>query len=124
VIDVLSDLFILRGIPGHIRSDNAPEFVAKAVREWITAVGVKTAYIEPGSPMPPNRGVTLGGQMASPFPNTEPAWGLRVYLILMGCAADHQTVIQHHKVPAIASLVSLSCSCLHVGPERVDVASA
>ena len=33
VIDVLSDLFILRGIPGHIRSDNGPEFVAKAVRE-------------------------------------------------------------------------------------------
>jgi len=38
VIDVLSDLFILRGVPGHIRSDNGPEFVAKAVREWITAV--------------------------------------------------------------------------------------
>ena len=37
VIDVLSDLFILRGIPGHIRSDNGPEFVAKAVREWIAA---------------------------------------------------------------------------------------
>jgi putative transposase len=50
VIDVLSDLFILRGIPGHIRSDNGPEFVAEAVREWITAVGAKTAYIEPGSP--------------------------------------------------------------------------
>lgn len=50
VIDVLSDLFILRGIPGHIRSDNGPEFVAKAVREWIETVGAKTAYIEPGSP--------------------------------------------------------------------------
>jgi putative transposase len=50
VIDVLSDLFILRGVPGHIRSDNGAEFVAKAVREWITAVGAKTAYIEPGSP--------------------------------------------------------------------------
>jgi len=33
VIDVLSDLFILRGVPGHIRSDNGPEFVAKAVQE-------------------------------------------------------------------------------------------
>ncbi|GGD40419.1 insertion element protein [Aureimonas glaciei] len=50
VIDVLSDLFILRGVPGHVRSDNGPEFVAKAVREWITAVGAKTAFIEPGSP--------------------------------------------------------------------------
>ena len=50
VIDVLSDLFILRGVPGHIRSDNGPEFVAKAVQEWITAVGARTAYIAPGSP--------------------------------------------------------------------------
>ncbi len=50
VIDLLSDLFILRGVPVHIRSDNGPEFVAKAVRDWIAAVGAKTAFIEPGSP--------------------------------------------------------------------------
>lgn len=50
VIDVLSDLFSLRGVPGHIRSDNGPEFIAKAVRDWITAVGSRTAYIETGSP--------------------------------------------------------------------------
>lgn len=50
VIDVLSDLFILRGMPGHIRSDNGPEFLAKAVQEWIAAVGARTAYIAPGSP--------------------------------------------------------------------------
>ncbi len=50
VIDVLSDLFTLRGVPGHIRSDNGPEFAAKAVQEWITAVGARTAYIAPGSP--------------------------------------------------------------------------
>ena len=50
VIDVLSDQFILRGVPEHIRSDNGPEFVAKAVQDWIGAVGAKTAYIERGSP--------------------------------------------------------------------------
>ena len=50
VIDVLSDLFILRGVPGHVRSDNGPEFVARAVQDWIAAVGAKTAYIAPGSP--------------------------------------------------------------------------
>jgi putative transposase len=50
VIDILSDQFILRGIPGHIRSDHGPEFIAKAVREWIAAVGARTAFIEPGSP--------------------------------------------------------------------------
>jgi len=50
VIDMLSDLFILRGVPEHFRSDNGPEFVAKAVQEWIAAVGAKTAYVTPGSP--------------------------------------------------------------------------
>ena len=50
VIDALSDLFILRGVPGHVRSDNGPEFIARAVRDWIVAVGAKTAFIEPGSP--------------------------------------------------------------------------
>jgi putative transposase len=50
VIDVLSDLFILRGVPEHIRSDNGAEFTAKVVQDWMTAVGAKTAYIAPGSP--------------------------------------------------------------------------
>lgn len=50
VIDVLTDLFVLRGVPSHIRSDNGPEFIAKAVRDWITAVGARTAFIAPGSP--------------------------------------------------------------------------
>ncbi len=50
VIDVLAALFIARGVPAHIRSDNGPECVAKAVRGWISGIGAKTAYIEPGSP--------------------------------------------------------------------------
>ena len=50
VIDVLTELFIARGTPAHIRSDNGPEFVAKAVQGWIRGVGAKTAFIEPGSP--------------------------------------------------------------------------
>ena len=50
VVDALTDLFILRGPPEFIRSDNGPEFVATKVRDWIEAVGAKTAFIEPGSP--------------------------------------------------------------------------
>jgi transposase InsO family protein len=50
VIDALTDLFIMRGSPAFIRSDNGPEFIAQAMRDWIAAVGAKTAYIEPGSP--------------------------------------------------------------------------
>jgi putative transposase len=50
VLERLSDLFVRRGVPGHIRSDNGPEFTAKAVRGWLERVGVTTLYIEPGSP--------------------------------------------------------------------------
>ena len=50
VIDVLTDLFILRGIPAYIRSDNRPGSSAEAVRKWIAVVGARTAFIEPGSP--------------------------------------------------------------------------
>ena len=63
VIDVFSDLFILRGVPDHIRSElpmvaplvratigDGPEFIAKAVRAWIGAVGARTACIAPGIP--------------------------------------------------------------------------
>ncbi len=49
-IDVLTDFFIPRGLPPCIRSNNDPEFVAKADGKWIKAVGVKTAYFEPESP--------------------------------------------------------------------------
>ena len=50
MIDVLSDLFIGRGIPAYIRSDNGPEFVATVVKDWITTLGARPMYIEPGSP--------------------------------------------------------------------------
>jgi len=50
VLERLAWLFVVRGVPNHVRSDNGPEFTAKAVREWLARVGVKTLYIEPGSP--------------------------------------------------------------------------
>jgi transposase InsO family protein len=50
VVDALTDLFILRGPPKFIRSDNGAEFVAEKVRAWITDVGAKTAFIKPDSP--------------------------------------------------------------------------
>jgi putative transposase len=50
VLDQLYELFLSCGIPEYIRSDNAPEFTAKAVRKWLTNLGVGTLYIEPGSP--------------------------------------------------------------------------
>ena len=50
VLDVLRDLFVQRGTPAYIRSDNGSEFTAHAVREWLSRVAVQTLFIEPGSP--------------------------------------------------------------------------
>jgi transposase InsO family protein len=50
VIEVLADLFVVRGVPRHIRSDNGPEFLALAIRRWLEWTDVKTLYIEPGAP--------------------------------------------------------------------------
>ena len=50
VLDVLRELFLARGVPRHIRSDNGPEFIARAIRDCLEAAGVATLYIEPGAP--------------------------------------------------------------------------
>jgi putative transposase len=50
VLYILSELFILRGVPDFLRSDNGPEFTAEMVRDWLRRLGVKTLFIEPGSP--------------------------------------------------------------------------
>ena len=50
VVSTLTSLFRSRGEPALIRSDNGPEFVAKAIKRWLEASGVETLYIEPGSP--------------------------------------------------------------------------
>ena len=50
VIDQLFNLFVLKGIPEHIRSDNGTEFTAREIRKWLSRLGVKTLFIEPGSP--------------------------------------------------------------------------
>lgn len=50
VLEELSDLFIERGVPEHIRSDNGSEFTAETLRTWLRNLGVKTLFIQPGSP--------------------------------------------------------------------------
>jgi putative transposase len=50
VIDTLAELFAMRGVPQHIRSDNGPEFIARAIQRWTEQLGIETLYVEPGSP--------------------------------------------------------------------------
>jgi len=71
VIDVLADLFIARGTPGYIRSDNGPEFIATAVKGWISGVGAKTAFIEPGSPWENGYVESFNGKLRDELLNAE-----------------------------------------------------
>ena len=50
VFAALAELFVTRGPPAHIRSDNGPEFIATAVQQWLSQIGVNTLYLTPGSP--------------------------------------------------------------------------
>lgn len=50
VLETMADLFELHGPPIYIRSDNRSEFIARVLREWLVRLGVRTLYIEPGSP--------------------------------------------------------------------------
>jgi putative transposase len=71
VIDILFNLFIYRCIPDHIRSDNGPEFTAKTIRKWLNRLGVKTLYIEPGSPWENGYIESFNGKMRDELLNLE-----------------------------------------------------
>src|SRR6266567_5887127 len=96
VIDVLSDLFILRGVPGHIRSDNGPEFVAEAVQAWITAVGAKTAYIERGSPWENGYVESFNARLRDELLNGEIFYTLREAQIVIESWRRHYNTIRPH----------------------------
>jgi putative transposase len=96
VIDLLSDLFVLRGVPGHIRSDNGPEFVAAAVRAWVAAVGAKTAYIEPGSPWENGYIESFNARLRDELLNGEIFYSLKeAQIVIEGWRCHYNTIRPH-----------------------------
>jgi putative transposase len=71
VLDQLYDLFISRGTPDYIRSDNGPEFTAKAVRKWLGDLGITTLFIEPGSPWENGYVESFNGKLRDELLNRE-----------------------------------------------------
>ena len=96
VIDILSDLFILRGVPAHIRSDNGPEFVAKSVQAWIAAVGAQTAYIMPGSPWENGYVESFNARLRDEFLNGEIFYTLKEEKVLIEAWRRHYNTIRPH----------------------------
>ena len=71
VLDRLAQLFVERGAPAYLRSDNGPEFIAQALREWLGRVGVRTLYIEPGSPWENGYLESFNGKLRDELLNVE-----------------------------------------------------
>lgn len=71
VLSQLYNLFIMRGVPEHIRSDNGTEFTSNTVREWLAKFGVKTFFIEPGRPCENDYIESFNGKMRDELLNRE-----------------------------------------------------
>ena len=119
VISTLTDQFILRGFPAFIRSDNGPEFVAQAVRDWIAAVGAKTAYIEPGSPWENGYCESFNGRFRDELLNAESFYTLREAQIIIEqwrCHYNtknhtvHWAIVHQHPKPSYRWTKGQSCT--------------
>lgn len=112
VLDALTDLFILRGPPEYIRSDNGPEFIARKVRDWIAAVGTKTAYIEPGSPWENGYCESFNARFRDELLNGELFYSLKEAQILIEEWPIHYNTVRPHsslgyRPPAPESIVRM-----------------
>lgn len=96
VLECLADLFMKHGVPEHIRSDNGPEFVAEAVREWLSAAQVKTLYIEPGSPWENGYCESFNGKLRDELLNGEIFYTLKEAMILIEQWRVHYNTIRPH----------------------------
>jgi transposase InsO family protein len=83
ILETLADLFIIKGIPDYIRSDNGPEFTAVMLREWLTKIGSKTLFIEPGSPWENGFNESFNGKLRDELLNGEIFYTLKEAKVLI-----------------------------------------
>ena len=93
---ILADLLVRHGAPEHIRSDNGPEFVARAVRDWLARVGVQTLFIEPGSPWENGYCESFNGKLRDELLDTELFDTLREAQALIEGWRRHYNAIRPH----------------------------
>ena len=96
VLECIADLFVRHGPPDHIRSDNGAEFTAIAVREWLGRIGVKTLFIEPGSPWENGYNESFNGKLRDELLNTEIFYTLKEAKVLIERWRQHYNTIRPH----------------------------
>src|ERR1035438_2516374 len=96
LIETLADLMLMHGIPEHMRSDNGPEFVAEKLRKWLSAVGAKTLYIEPGSPWENGYCESFNGKLRDECLNGEIFYSLKeAQVVIEQWRVQYNTVRPH-----------------------------
>lgn len=83
VQECLTELFCERSVPVHLRSDNGPEFIANALREWLNKLSVKPLFIEPGSPWENGYVESFNGKMRDELLNREIFYTLKEAQVLI-----------------------------------------
>ena len=96
VIEMLAELCLEQGVPGHVRSDQGPEFIAIAVREWIAAVGAKTAFIEKASPWENGYVESFNGKLRDELLNVEIFYSLAEARIMIEQWRRHYNTVRPH----------------------------
>ena len=96
VVQLLADLFVLRGPPEHLRSDNGPEFCAQALREWLGRIGVKTLYIQPGSPWENGYNESFNGKLRDELLDREIFYTLQEAKVLIEQWRRHYNRVRPH----------------------------
>lgn len=96
VLDTLSDLFITKGIPSYIRSDNGSEFTAKILQEWLASLNVNTAYITPGSPWENGFNERFNGSLRDELLDGELFYSLKEAKLVIENWRKHYNEIRPH----------------------------
>ena len=96
VLETLADLFIIKGIPDYIRSDNGPEFTAAILREWLTRIGSKTLFIVPGSPWENGFNESFNGKLRDELLNGEIFYTLKEAKVLIEEWRKNYNTIRPH----------------------------
>jgi putative transposase len=96
VLETLGELFIHRGPPEHIRSDNGPEFCAEAVKRWLKRLAVKTLFIEPGSPWENGYVKSFNGKLRDELLNGEVFTTLKEAQVLITTWQQHYNRYRPH----------------------------
>ena len=96
VLEAMADVMLMRGVPEHIRSDNGPEMTSKAVRNWLTQVGAKTLFIEPGSPWENGYCESFNGKLRDELLNGEIFYSLKEAQIVIEQWRKHYNTVRPH----------------------------